>query len=46
MMLVLGRRRVDSVIADFFLYLKMLVVSLPSARLPTRWLEAAIPALD
>jgi len=35
MMFVLARRRVESVIADFFPYLEMSVVSLSSARSPT-----------
>jgi len=45
-LVVLARRRDDSVIADSFLNLGMLVVPLASARSPARWLEAACRALD
>jgi len=34
----MARRRVDSAIADFSLYLKMPLVSLASACSPTGWL--------
>jgi len=41
-----ARRRVDSVIADSFRYVEMLVDSLAAARSPTRWLEAACRAFN